>query len=270
MLSLKRRSFPLLFVALLLLAGCNREKTGLISGKVIRIADGDTLTILDASNTQHRIRLSGIDAPERTQDFYQVSRDNLSNLVFGKDVVVEYYKTDRWGRLVGKVILDGKDECLEQVKAGLAWHFKRYEKEQSLPEREQYAAAEKEAHENHRGLWRDSQPIPPWDYRRKTKGTEEESEGKTTEGGNTNLNRAVRPSLSVTPLNRLSENVKVDRQDVAENNHSAYLIRGNRRSMIYHWPGCPDYEKIAEHNRVPFASAEEAEKAGYRAARNCD
>ena len=88
----------------------------------MRIADGDTITVLDSSDTQYRIRLDGIDAPELHQAFGTQSKKNLSDMIFDRDVTVVYQKTDQYGRIVGKIILDGTDVNLEQVKAGMAWH----------------------------------------------------------------------------------------------------------------------------------------------------
>ena len=137
-----------------------------LTARVISVADGDTITVLDANNTQHRIRLSGIDAPESHQAFGTQSKNNLSDLVFDKDVTVEYYKTDQYGRLVGKIIVNGQDINLEQLKAGMAWHYKEYEREQSKEDRELYANAEDEARAAHRGLWIDLNPIQPSEFRR--------------------------------------------------------------------------------------------------------
>ncbi len=123
-----------------------------LSGKVVSIADGDTLTILDATNTQHRIRLTGIDAPESRQAFGTRSRQHLADLVFGKGVTVEYDKRDRYGRTLGKVLIEGRDANLEQIKAGMAWHYKFYENEQLPEDRKTYAEAEREARAAKRGL----------------------------------------------------------------------------------------------------------------------
>ncbi len=144
------------------------EKSGqqTLNGRVVRVADGDTITVLDSSNTQHRIRLQGIDAPESHQAFGTQSKKNLSDLVFGKDVMVLYDKTDQYGRLVGKIMVNGQDVNLEQVKEGMAWHYKEYEREQSPEDRELYARAEDEARAQHRGLWQDPNPIEPSQYRR--------------------------------------------------------------------------------------------------------
>ncbi|MBS0454104.1 MAG: thermonuclease family protein [Proteobacteria bacterium] len=135
-------------------------------GEVVGLADGDTVTVLDARKVQHRIRLAGIDAPEKKQAFGERSRQSLSDLVFGKRVTVEYAKTDRYGRIVGKVLADGRDVGLVQVQRGLAWHYKAYERDQSLPDRVTYARAQDAARDAHVGLWRDRHPTAPWDYRK--------------------------------------------------------------------------------------------------------
>ena len=172
-----------MFIALFVNSACHRasppnrirpervESAGqqTLNGRVVRVADGDTVTVLDSSNTQHRIRLSGIDAPESHQAFGTQSKKNLSDLVFGKDVTVLYDKTDQYGRLVGKIIVNGQDVNLEQVKEGMAWHYKEYEREQSAEDRELYARAEDEARAQHRGLWQDPNPVEPSQFRREQK-----------------------------------------------------------------------------------------------------
>ena len=140
-----------------------------LNGRVVRVADGDTITVLDATNTQHRIRLEGIDAPESHQAFGAQSKQSLSEMVFGKDVSVVYQKTDQYGRLVGKILLEGKDINLEQVKAGMAWHYKEYQREQTPEDRELYAGAEDEAHAARRGLWQDPDPTEPSAFRKEEK-----------------------------------------------------------------------------------------------------
>ena len=143
-------------------------------GRVVSVADGDTITVLDARKQQHKIRLSGIDAPEKAQPFGDRSKANMLRLVFGKDVFVEERKQDRYGRTVGRVLVR-PDECqtcgktldvsMAQLTVGLAWHFKRYEKEQPDLERGQYSFAEDEARSKRAGLWRDPNPVAPWDFR---------------------------------------------------------------------------------------------------------
>lgn len=140
-----------------------------INGRVVGVADGDTVTVLDASNMQWKIRLMGIDAPEKKMPFGQKSKEHLSDLVFNKLVSVEYSKQDKYGRTVGKIIADGVDANLEQVKAGMAWHYKQYQKEQSPEERVSYSDAEEQARSRRKGLWIDAEPIPPWDWRKAQK-----------------------------------------------------------------------------------------------------
>jgi endonuclease YncB( thermonuclease family)/methylphosphotriester-DNA--protein-cysteine methyltransferase len=136
-----------------------------IEGKVIRVSDGDTIAVLDKDNKQHKIRFQGIDAPESKQDFGQASKENLSKMVFGKQVTVIWEKVDKYRRTVGKVLLDGKDINIEQIKAGLAWHYKKYADEQPPEDRVTYAAAEAEAKAARRGLWQDPNPTPPGEWR---------------------------------------------------------------------------------------------------------
>jgi endonuclease YncB( thermonuclease family) len=135
------------------------------SGRVVSIEDGDTIVVLDADSRTNKIRLAGIDAPEGGQAFGDRSRQNLSDEVFGKDVVIEWFKRDRYGRIVGKVLLDGRDVCLEQVRVGMAWHYKYYQTEQTPEDRRLYADAEDQARASRRGLWVDVNPIPPWEFR---------------------------------------------------------------------------------------------------------
>jgi endonuclease YncB( thermonuclease family) len=153
---------PIAAVILLAALSCNAAT---IYGKVVGVADGDTITVLDADNTQHKIRLSGIDAPEKKQAFGQRSKQSLSDLVFSKTVAVETTKRDRYGREIGKVIVNGVDANLVQVQRGFAWHYKAYEREQPAIDRKVYANAENEARAARRGLWADVEPVPPWDFR---------------------------------------------------------------------------------------------------------
>ncbi len=129
--------------------------------------------MLDDSKTQHKIRLAGIDAPEKNQPFGQRSKESLSDLVFSKTVTVETDKTDRYGREVGKVLVDGSDANLVQIQRGYAWHYKAYEREQPAFDRKAYADAEIEAKAAQRGLWKDTAPVPPWDYRKAKRGDQE-------------------------------------------------------------------------------------------------
>lgn len=155
------------FLGYLCLVVALQANAGIITGKVVSVADGDTITVLDAENNQHKIRLMGIDAPEKSQPFGQASKKNLSNLVFAKTVTVEWLKRDRYKRVIGKVLFEKMDVCLEQVKSGFAWHYKQYEREQLVDDRSLYANAEVSARKERVGLWADADPVEPSKYRNK-------------------------------------------------------------------------------------------------------
>ena len=144
----------------------NIETPIIFEGRVVGVQDGDTITVLDSSNANHRIRLLGIDAPEKGQAFGNRSGQNLSQAIFNRVVTIGWSKHDRYGRIVGKVVLEGQDVCLEQIKAGMAWHYKYYQDDQTREDRQLYAAAEIAARATNVGLWIDPNPIPPWDFRR--------------------------------------------------------------------------------------------------------
>ena len=136
-----------------------------LAGKVVGVTDGDTITFLSAGNVEEKIRLAGIDAPEKAQPFGQAAKQKLSDLVYGHQVVVDWSKRDRYGRIVGKVLIGDQDACLEQVKSGMAWHYVKYSVEQSPDDRSAYAAAEATARSTRIGLWSETAPVPPWDWR---------------------------------------------------------------------------------------------------------
>ncbi|HKQ74150.1 MAG TPA: thermonuclease family protein [Blastocatellia bacterium] len=116
-----------LLAPLLCISAAAQSQT--ITGKVGGASDGDTIMVLDANNQQRMISLDGIDAPESAQDFGSHAKQSLSDLVFGKTVTVTSWKTDRYGRILGKVTLDGKNINLEQVNRGLAWFYRYYAKD---------------------------------------------------------------------------------------------------------------------------------------------
>lgn len=140
-----------------------------LEGVVVGVSDGDTVTVLDSDQQQHKIRLSGIDAPEKSQPFGAASKQSLSELLFNKSVVVVWDKHDRYGRTVGKIIVGGQDINLQQIRRGMAWHYKAYAHEQPVEDRESYDEAERQARAGLRGLWREPSPMPPWNYRRREK-----------------------------------------------------------------------------------------------------
>ncbi len=136
------------------------------TGKVVRIADGDTVTVLDVSKVRHKVRLTGIDAPEKKQPFGNRSKQSLSDMVFSKTVTVETDKRDRYGRELGKVLINGMDVNREQIRRGMAWHYKAYQRDQFASDRQAYADAEIKAKDQRRGLWLDLDPLPPWEWRK--------------------------------------------------------------------------------------------------------
>lgn len=139
---------------------------GLLLAIVVGVSDGDTVTALTHDNTQLKVRLSGIDAPESRQPFGQRSKQNLSDLVYAKEVDLSCNKVDRYKRHICLIRVDGKEANLEQIKAGLAWRYKAYEKEQEASERHLYRVEQEKAQNASMGLWREPNPIPPWDWRK--------------------------------------------------------------------------------------------------------
>jgi endonuclease YncB( thermonuclease family) len=161
-----------LFVAALALAGTSHAIV--FKARVINVADGDTVTVLDEAFAEHKIRLMGIDAPEKSQAYGKVSKQSLNEMAGGQELSVDAVKRDRYGRLVGKLLArDGRDINLEQVRRGMAWHYTDYAREQSGVDRVRYADAQRWARADRKGLWSDATPTPPWDYRKakRTSGT---------------------------------------------------------------------------------------------------
>jgi endonuclease YncB( thermonuclease family) len=129
-----------------------------LTGKVVRVADGDTLTVL-VNRQQVRVRLLEIDAPESKQPFGKRSRQSLADLCAGRPARVVWSQLDRYGRTLGRVWCDGVDANAEQVRRGMAWVFDRYATDRSLYPMQDTARAA------HIGLWSDAHPIPPWQWR---------------------------------------------------------------------------------------------------------
>lgn len=138
-----------------------------IEGLVVGVSDGDTITVLDQQKNSYKIRLQGIDAPEKKQAFGEKSKQSLHDLVHSKQVRIEYDKEDKYGRIVGKVTLDDVDVCLQQLVLGMAWHYKKYQNEQSVSDRALYSETELKSKSLKLGLWSDDTPMPPWEFRKK-------------------------------------------------------------------------------------------------------
>lgn len=132
-----------------------------ITGRVVGVHDGDSITLLTDSRQQIKVRLDGIDAPELRQAFGQKSKVTLSGLVMSRQVTIEDKGEDRYKRTLAVVKVNDLNVNLEMVRLGYAWHYLKYSKNQGL------AAAEREAREAKRGLWADDSPVPPWDWRRR-------------------------------------------------------------------------------------------------------
>ena len=131
----------------------------ILTGKVVSVTDGDTIKVLTKDKTLYKIRLNGIDAPEKSQAFGKKSKANLSKLAADRIADIHYKKKDRYGRILGTVYVDHHDMNLRQIEDGYAWVYRRYCK------RADYYKAEEYARNKKLGLWYDKYPIPPWDYR---------------------------------------------------------------------------------------------------------
>jgi endonuclease YncB( thermonuclease family) len=220
-------------VSLILMALCLSavaQQRQTITGKVTRIVDGDTFE-MEAEGRSHTIRFDGADAPEKGQAYGKEAAATLEALALGKIVTAAIYKEDRNTPGVARVTLRGDNLGVMLVDRGAAWYSRRLKNELSLEDQRAYERAEVNAKAARRGLWSDPSPIPPWDYR-------------GTQVGN----RSPTVTLEARPQS---------------------TIIGNRNSMIYHRPDCPDYNKVAEGDRVLFRSEADAEAAGYRRAGNC-
>ena len=153
---------PLIRACLLCLAVSFSAQAGeVLTGKVVGVADGDTITVLVAGHDQVKIRLANIDAPEKAQPFGQRSKQAMSDLAFGKAVECNQSGLDRYGRTIAVCKVGGEDINLAMVKAGMAWVYRKYA--HNVPD---YYAAEDEANRQRLGLWADAEPVPPWEWRR--------------------------------------------------------------------------------------------------------
>ena len=128
-------------------------------GRVVKIADGDTLTIV-IDDRQEKIRLSDIDTPERKQPYGTRATQALADLTFGKTITVLTSNRYRYGRVIGHITVDGVDVNAELVRLGYAWVYRKYSNDAELLHLEDVARTERF------GLWADSNPIPPWEWRR--------------------------------------------------------------------------------------------------------
>jgi endonuclease YncB( thermonuclease family) len=236
--------------------------------KVVGVSDGDTITVLSADEKRTKIRLYGIDCPEKHQAFGQKAKKFTSDMVFGKSVEIKSVTTDRYGRTVAWVSMSGhKGPTLneELLQAGLAWHYKKYSTDQTLGIHEQYAKGEKI------GLWSDPNPIPPWDFRRgvvsianvpmpapKVKTYSPPRASSTS--------RHYGTSIITTPTNRHYE-IAPSAQS-ASNSIDSGPFHGNNDSFIFHSSDCRFFNcnTCTEY----FVTRQEAMSAGYSPCKICN
>lgn len=164
-----RRRFLHALTGIALASALSSAWADALTGEVVGLADGDTLTVLTSDRQQVKVRLAGIDAPEKSQSFGTQARQALSAMAFRQKVSITWQKQDRYGRIVGVVMVGRLDVGLELIRLGLAWHYKQYEAEQTPRDRSAYAAAELQARAGHIGLWQDKAPMAPWNFRNSKK-----------------------------------------------------------------------------------------------------
>jgi micrococcal nuclease len=153
-----------LFLLILTISFLSFQVISTINGKIVGVSDGDTVKLLTADFTEIKVRLEGIDCPEKNQAFGQKAKQFTSDLCFGKQVSFQKTGQDRYGRSLGYIILpDGRNLNKEILRAGFAWHYKKYNQSKEL------ADLEKEAKAAKRGLWYDPNPMAPWDFRKMSK-----------------------------------------------------------------------------------------------------
>jgi hypothetical protein len=173
-----------------------------------------------------------------------------------KEVTLLTHGLDQYGRTLADVfLLDGKNVNHELVKDGWCWWYRKY-----APGNTELETLEKDPRESKKGLWADPTPIPPWVYRKASRGQSLDLSDLLPMGSKTETSGTSRgpPQLGA-----------VESESSPDITSSPYPVIGNRKSHIYHRPECPNYSQVAPKNRVAFNSVAEAEEAGYRVARNC-
>ncbi len=223
------------FACLVLIAVAvpDASATRQFAGRVVAVHDGDTITVL-VGRRMIKVRLEGVDCPELGQPYGRVAKTFTSDRVFGKDVRVEQTAVDRYGRSVGRVMVNGEDLSMAIVSAGLAWHYTQYSSDRALD------AAEQSARTAHRGLWSQANPVPPWVYRRPA--------SRSASG----VRRPESPSVRPEPV---------------EGRTAKGPFHGNVQSHVFHAPGCRNYNCV--NCTAIFATREEAIARGYKPAGDC-
>ncbi len=213
------------------------------TGRVLSVHDGDTLTV-QTGTTVVRIRLVGIDCPEQGQAWGADARRFTSSLVLNRNVTVEGSGTDRFDRLLARVLVERTDLNLAIVKAGLAWQYDERRGDRAI------AAAEEDARRASRGLWSDRNPQPPWRWRREHQPTGDQ----------------VSPS-DQSARARSSEAKSAARPRWPFDANPAGPLHGNVKSRLFHRPGCPNYN--CRNCSEQFLTEASATEAGYEEAGDC-
>lgn len=136
-------------------------------GRVTHVADGDSIVVRVSGGRTVKVRIAAIDAPEQGQAYSTQARQSLRSLTLGAELQLVPRDVDRYGRVVARVLVGGKDIGLEQIRRGLAWHYAQFASQQEREERSAYARAERVARSARAGLWKDATPVAPWRYRRR-------------------------------------------------------------------------------------------------------
>ncbi len=219
-------------------AGSPRSRGPLFTGRVVAVHDGDTISVL-VGRRPRKVRLEGIDCPELSQPYGRVAKLFTSDRAFGKTVDVQQTTVDRYGRIVGRVVVNGEDLSNAILAAGLAWHYTQYSSDRTLD------AAEWSARAAHRGLWSQPNPMPPWVYRRPR----------------ARVAPAPAPAAPVTGRGPTARSVPPSATAVAGPFH------GNVQSHVFHAPGCPNYN--CKNCTAVFATRADAVAHGYKPAGDC-
>lgn len=224
----------IIYLLFLVLLGCGlvsaQELTPFFDGKVLSVLDGDTFTVRRDNGNEVRVRLQGTNAPEKGQRFSAEARQNLIKKILGKQIRVEFSKTDKIGRILGKVILDEEDVGREQIYAGLAWYYTYFANELSNDDRFIYDETQELARKEKNGLWQEASPLSPWAYR---------------------------------ALHKIDESVEM--QIFPPSNP----INANRQTKTYFRFDCAGYKTVVKRFRLSFSSEEAAIEAGYTVAKTC-
>ena len=225
-----RNAIPsfLVFLACIAIPSISLSQT--LIGKVISVADGDTITVLLPHYNQIKIRLSAVDCPESGQAYGRKAKKFTSKMVYGKQVTVKPVTTDRYGRIVAMVYHSGANLSEQIIANGYGWVFRKYCKWAFCND---WLRLEKNARDRLIGLWRDKHAMPPWEWRK-------------VQRGNGQPSTRTRSAISYSNSGR---------------------YHGNVRSHVFHGPGCQHYN--CKNCVKLFRSKDEAIKTGYRPHKQC-